>query len=82
MSDTPSNAEFDRLYKARRAQEEKDNQAAVDKQIAKDNAKNAKLAKSQTARFSVMQTNGQPIHLCEDGEWRTNEDLSKIGVEE
>lgn len=75
-------AEFDRLYAERRAQEQADTQAAVDAKLAEDDAKNAKLAKSQTVKFSVMQTNGQPIHLCVDGEWRTNEELTKIGVED
>lgn len=79
--ETPSNADFEAQYQARRAQEEADYTAkrvAEEEQARKDNEG---LVMAQTVRFSVVQTNGKPIHLCDDGEWRTNEDISNLGKE-
>lgn len=49
---------------------------------AKESAATEKLQKSQTVEHTVLKTNGEALHLCADGEWRTDNDLSKLGVEE
>lgn len=42
----------------------------------------AKLQKSQTVKHSFLTTNGSPVHLCEDGEFRTDEEMQQLGKEE
>ena len=44
--------------------------------------KQDQLTKSQTVRYSFLTTNGTSVHLCEDGEFRSDEEMSKLGVED
>ena len=75
-------AEEETQYEADRDKRTKEREAKEAEEKSKTDERNARLAKSQTAKFSVLQTNGKPLHLCEDGVWRTDEDLSKIGQED
>lgn len=35
-----------------------------------------------TVKHSVLTTNGLPIHLCNDGTWRTDDELRNIEIKD
>lgn len=41
-----------------------------------------KLQKSQTVKHTFLTTGGGTVHLCEDGEFRTDEEMQELGKEE
>lgn len=69
-----------------------DDEAAAKKKAAKKQAKkdavskkksdDAKKAKSGNVLHTVSAQGGYELHLCEDGEWRTQDDLFNLTSED